>query len=590
MSQKDISYNIQMDIRNWARSSFEKLKEKKTLIFILTFVGLVVFRIWLILGVPKLYLFKPHDDLFFAKAAYYLLHGEWMGPYTQMTLIKTPFYVFFLAASSLTGLPLLLTETLYYVIACFILYAALSPLISSRSWRLLIFAIVLYIPANLAYLQVRRDGVYFSTTLYVVAFAIGLFLRLDRKISKLLLWFIGLGLSMGAFMITREEGIWIYPILFLLLLVCLVLIWNRKEIDMSKRIALIILPIILWYIPITIVSYINYSYYGFWGTSEQLEPEFRRVIDTLGRIKSDTWHPLISISEDARAKAYEASPLFNELKDSFEEYQGGWNTTENSGITSKPAWFLKYYGNGKSALSNDYFVWMMRDVMYREGYYSKGIYPKDFYTSLADELEAACDNGTLECLPSQKIPLIGSIDRGHLPIIRRMFFENILHLVDQDIYRMYPLNAQAWRNIPESSDTYKYFEEIAHNSSVDLGSPYNKDSQNFANGETDAGLGMLGIKEKIMMAIYDIYKGVTALLFTVGIIAWGYLLISSKNLKFHFQWVIISLFVMGLFVTRLLTLTIVDATTGAPGIYYGESIYIFMYIFSMLMISWGCKK
>ena len=579
-----------MDIRNWARSSFEKLIEKKTLIFISTLVGLVAFRIWLILGVPKMYILGPHDDLFFAKAAHYLIHGEWMGPYTQMTLIKTPFYAFFLAASSLMGLPLLLIETLYYVAACLILYVALSPLIPSRSWRLFIFAVVLYIPENLAYLRVYRDGVYFSTTLYVVAFAIGFFLRLDRKIPELLTWSIGLGLSMGAFMIIREEGIWIYPLLSLVLLICIVVIWKENGIAKSKRIALVFLPIILWYIPSTMVSYINYSYYGFWGTNEQLEPEFRRVIDTLGRIKSDTWHPLISISEDARRKAYEASPMFNELKDSFEEFQAVWNSSENETIAHKPAWLLEYYGNGKSAISNDYFVWMMRDVMYKDGYYSGGRYPKEYYTRLADELEAACDNGKLECSPSQKIPLIGSIDLGHLPIIRRMFFENILRLVDHDISGIPSLDVRTWAGRTSNIGSYKYFEEIAYNPLADLGIPYSRDAQYLVGGKPDSRLRLLEIKEMAMLAIDNLYEGITPFLMAAVIIASGYLLINFPHIKLQTRWIVVSLFAVGLFVTRLLTLTIVDATAAVPGIYYGESIYIFLYIFSLLVTYWAVQR
>src|SRR4030042_6665902 len=78
-------------------------------------VILVAVRLLLILGVPKMYQWAPYDDLYFAHLAHYLIHGQWLGPYDQFTLIKAPFYGFFLAASPMSGLPPLLNAPLFYL-------------------------------------------------------------------------------------------------------------------------------------------------------------------------------------------------------------------------------------------------------------------------------------------------------------------------------------------------------------------------------------------------------------------------------------------------------------------------------------------
>ncbi len=44
--------------------------QKSDLLFIGLFVLLITFRLWLITGIPKMLVYGPHDDLYFAKAAF----------------------------------------------------------------------------------------------------------------------------------------------------------------------------------------------------------------------------------------------------------------------------------------------------------------------------------------------------------------------------------------------------------------------------------------------------------------------------------------------------------------------------------------
>jgi len=107
--------------------SINRKRFSPVLFFLFLFL-VIGFRLWLIAGIPKMILYTPHDDLYFAKAADSIIHGEWLGTtYTQMTLIKGPFYAFFLIGSFLTGLPLFFNETVFYVIGCFSLFIANKP-------------------------------------------------------------------------------------------------------------------------------------------------------------------------------------------------------------------------------------------------------------------------------------------------------------------------------------------------------------------------------------------------------------------------------------------------------------------------------
>lgn len=569
------------------------LKRYDKLFFIIAFIMLLIIRIWLITGIPKMIIYGPHDDLYFAKAANYILHGHWMGPYTQMTLIKTPFYAFFLVLSFFTGLPLFLDETLFYAGACIILFFAFIPLVNNQWLRLLLFSILLYSPASFVTdmnLRVYREFVYSSLTLYIVAFAIGFFLRLNKKLSYLITWSIGLGLSMGAFMLTREEGIWIYPIFFSILISCLLIIWLIKYDQRIKRSLLVLLPILILYIPILGVSYLNYSYYGFWGTSENLDPDFNRVINTLARIKtSGMWHPAIQIPQEARMKAYEASPILDEMKDEIENSVVDWNIYDDETMEAKPEWYLSQFSDGGSEIGA-HFMWLFRDAVASNGYYSRGRFPSDFYKQLADQLETACNDGKLKCSSPSIIPTVGSIERKHYPIILRMFTEDLLGLLRLDYSRINNLDVKNWPAWLKSRNDNMYFENIINNPIDTIAIHSSQNNQGVIKRKTELPLKLLSSKAGLMGKIFDLYRRCTLTMFLFAFFTWivHVILVPLRKEKGNYlQFLIISSFTLGLFVTRMMTLTIVDATTSISGVpTYGISNYIFVYSFILIIIFW----
>lgn len=579
-------------MRKWITTSSAVLKNNSKQIFIIVFSLLVIFRIWLVTGIPKMLIYGSHDDLFFAKAAHYMINGQWMGPYTQMTLIKGPFYVFFLCFSFFTGLPLLLNETIFYLAACCVLYVALKPLINNYWVRLFVFIAVLFCPASLPNwenISVYREFVYFSLTLYVVAFSIGLFLRISHKTGSLLFWSIGLGVSMGAFLLTREEGVWIYPVLFILIISCIVFIWTEKIDHKVIRTGFILLPILIWFIPSLIVSSLNNYRYNYFGTVETLDPDINRVLATLESINENTWHPAIQISTESLTKAYAVSPLLLKLENSIENSWSGWDFADNSAMEQKPLWYLDKYTNGGPEIGNGHFVWLLRDAVYNSDQFPPGKFPRQFYKQLADQLESACNNGKLSCSPKGSIPFVGSIDKRHFPIITRMFYENFIYLLVGDLFGTVNVDTRSWPLWPQGNNEYRYFDELVYNS-LDRRTDFTGgDKVQLTNGETDLRLKMTNLKEKLMQKIFFAYRTTTCPVFTISFLSWFLLLvllISKKQMKSRIEYLVISLFLIGLLLSRLIVLTIVDATTSVRGIDYGASMYLFVYLFSFLLMYW----
>jgi len=565
------------------------IRRNERIIFLSIISILILFRIWLVTGIPKLFLFAPHDDLYFAKMAHYIIHGQWMGPYSQMTLIKSPFYAFFLIYSFLTGLPLLLNETIFYVVACIILFFAFSPLIKNRWWRLLLFLLLLFCPASLATfwnLRVYREFVYLSLTLFVIAFSVGLLLRIERKLSSIIYWATGLGISMGAFMITREEGVWIYPILLFFLVSCVMIIWFRKMDHKWFRSSIIFSSIIIWYIPITIVSYINYSYYGFWGISENMDKDFNQVINTIGRIKTSVWYPYSKITLEGLSEAYRVSPRFAELKNLIEALYNPWRSYSDRSMESMPNWFREKYLVQGSETVNGHFMFLLRDALEMGGFYSYGKYPREYLREVADQLEAACNDGTIICYPNANIPLVGSVREEHIPIIIHFFFEDIYLLLklEEGNSEIASLEINDW---PSYQPEFSYFDEFVNNP---IESKYYGESQNnnqLVGGKTDIRLQTLHYKEKTMLEIQSVYKTITLPSFVILCFGWLVLLVLNllnKKRNYSLQALLLFQFLLGLLFSRVMTLSILSATTGFDYIHYGSSNYLFIYIFLFLIV------
>ena len=569
----------------------EKSRVGSNIVFAVTLLVMIGFRIWLSMGIPMMTLYQPHDDLYFAKAAHYIMNGDWMGPYSQMTLIKAPFYSFFLAASAATGLSLFLVENLFYIGACLVLFFALKPVVKNRWLRLLAFTFLLYAPIGMATwwnLRVYREYVYLSLSLYVISFSIGLLLRLNQKTRKLLPWSIGLGLSMGAFLITREDGIWIMPVLLLLLLSCLAMIWLWKMDQKLIRSLLVILPIMLWYMPTVIVSSINYAHYGFWGVSDQLDSEFQRVMNTLGRIQvaGSKWSPEIQVTKAARMKAYEVSPLLNTMKNSIEEAVPFYIEGSTAGQKVKPDWYIQQYGIETNEIGNSHLPWMLRDVVASYGYYVNAKTAHEFYKQVADQLEAACNDGRLTCSPPKNIPLVGSIDQRQVPLIYRIAYEGAYYMLKSSYVKILSFDLSTWPMWPSNDNEYAYFQEFT-NDSVDVrmfqasADPVEESVLNHLN------LKLLPYKHKMMAKIAQIYKPFTYPLSIISLFFWIILTFVAFWKKHREQTLIVigAIFVLGTFLSRLITLSIVYATTTISGLTYGTSIFLFALVFVVMMLS-----
>ena len=168
-----------------------------------------------------------HDDRLFINLAYSLIHGNWLGSFSQFTLMKGPGYAFFLALTHIIGLPLFLSVAIFHTIAVSFFAWCVYRLSRSRLFTSLLFSAVLFVPLVISNGRVIRDQIYpdqFLLGLSALIFSLFIADTLLKRSSSAIL----AGLTFAWLWLTREEGVWILPSIGVLIAFALVQCWRRR--------------------------------------------------------------------------------------------------------------------------------------------------------------------------------------------------------------------------------------------------------------------------------------------------------------------------------------------------------------------------
>ncbi|MFZ1493880.1 MAG: hypothetical protein WAU60_10780 [Candidatus Competibacter denitrificans] len=330
-----------------------------------------------------------HDDLLFVRLANYLIQLEWLGPYDNLTLIKGPFYPLWIATTFLIGIPLLLSQHLLYIAACLITERALQSLFIEKPWRIIIFIFLLFNPVTFTWEMTRvlRESLYPGLTLLIVASTILLFTHRHRPTSQSVGWALVCGLSIAAFWLTREEGIWILPFLLPIILWIIVTALFTKPRNWYT-VLIVAIPVLIPLLAIQAVSMINLAYYGIFTTVELKTPELKAAYGALTRVRPVEHKSQVPVTKDTRLRIYQVSPAFSELRPYFEK-EGFW-TVETILKDNNPSYSKEIKGG--------WFIWALRDAVAEAGYFKSGAQAAQFFQRLADEVNAACQAQKLDCL------------------------------------------------------------------------------------------------------------------------------------------------------------------------------------------------
>jgi len=366
---------------------------------------LTLFKLWLTRG-QSVYAIASaaHDDRLFLQLAESILHGDWLGTYSQMTLAKGPFYSIWIAFLFWVGIPLGLGTQLAYAGACALFTRACQPAIRSGAVLFAIYMLLLWNPMSYeapTMGRVIRQQIYTPLGLAIFAGLVALYCRRGEGRRQQLPWVILLGLSFGCFWLTREESVWLVP--SMILLAGAAVFWAFRLARAQGRLMLQSLGLAsaLAALPLVLVSWQNYRHYGWFGTVEFRAKEFQDAYGAMVRVKIGPPLPYVPVTRQARERMYEVSPTFANLQPFLEgDYGLGW-AGASAGMTKLPA--------EERQIGSGWLMWALRDSVAGAGYCHDAKEALAFYRRMADEINAACDDGRLPAYPRRS----GFLPRWH---------------------------------------------------------------------------------------------------------------------------------------------------------------------------------
>lgn len=329
----------------------------------------------------------PLDDELMFRAARSISAGQWLGDYDYLTLSKSMFFPVWLAFLNALHIPYLLGGVGLWCAAALFAAFAFSPLWQKlpagqgRAVTLALFAALAWLPTSWASytLRVYRDNIFPALCLLAFAgFSAAALrvLRTDR--TPLWPWLLVGGLGLTAGYLNREDaGLFLLPFTVLATLGMAGVAVRRHR---WTRLLVQLLPYAMLAGGIGIFCALNQAYYGVFTLSDFSGGAFADAMGAMSRVSTDAEDPMLSVPADARQKLYAAVPELECLSHWLEEDPQMINDFRDPE--------LEDYRAGS-------FYWAIRRAAQYEGIYDTAAGAEEYWQTVADKVNAACEDGTL---------------------------------------------------------------------------------------------------------------------------------------------------------------------------------------------------
>lgn len=374
-----------------------------------------------------LYPDMPHDDGWVFTKAMSIMNGHWLGSYDHFTLIKGPFSPFFMAISSYLGIAFTDANTILYICACLFFINAIRPIIKNRLSLFLMLLVLLFNPITFGFdtgQRIYRNGMGQWQILFILSSMIGIYLRRNSTWMTNKWFAIVGGLCFGAFILTREDSLWLYPFVWVSSIVtALALYFDRNRNKTSYLTPFV--PILISYTVVFCFSVVNYVYYGKFLINDRSGGAYALVAADLYAIApnaddeklytSEVYKDqYISIYKSTMEKAFSVSPTLNlaanEIRTAIDAW-GGW-------------------GNNKTGqLFTDHMLFALRDGVFLYGLYKNLEETEAYYEKVHAELQAAFKQGKLTKRGFTLSPLIKPADYNTIKNALNILPNSVLGIV-----------------------------------------------------------------------------------------------------------------------------------------------------------------
>lgn len=395
------------------------------------------------------------DDRTMINLANTLIHFHWLGRYNYLTLIKGPFFPFFLAVVKWIGYSYISAQSLIYALSCVVFVYAIKDLFKSQLPLVIIFTVLLFNPVSFSsdtLLRVYRNGLTLSQTLLLFGCTFAMYFRRNQSSKKILPWVIGSGIALATLWNTREDAIWVVPFVTVVLVIIVIntLLSKQKLLNWQKyivKITVILLPFIMLLTSNGVISGINYLVYGTFNRVDVSEGTFSDVMNSFYSVKNDVDIDYVSVSREKMNRLYEISPSLKSIQNEMEQSLDGFKDFGRNGLDDE--------------VEDGWFMWAFRNAVYQAGLYSKPTTAEHFYKSVSAEIELAKKNKLVVSQPTMPSSLMSPWREdyfGKLVSAMSQAVEYIVEYKDVDL--------QVVESIDDGAGGIELFETITNNKAI----------------------------------------------------------------------------------------------------------------------------
>lgn len=394
------------------------------------------------------------DDLLMVTLADNIVHGKWLGEYSEFTFVKGITYPLFLAVNYMLHIPAVLANSILYALAVISFVVSVKPMLKKDGYLFVVYSVLMLSPISYSAFtmqRIYRDDIYYSLILILVSCYVAIIVRgFDEKIKG---WLWLLTVDFVAVMFCREDSIWVIP----LMLVFSIMFIKRgisANLSIKTLCKAMFMPFAGLLSAYMMFGAVNFFAYGKFIINEMQYSSFSKAYALLCSIDTDEKMPKVKLSNTAIKKAYEISPTFCELKTYYDGGPGNlWRHAtkewrENNVIP-------------EGEIGASHSMWAFRNCVAELGCYDNPQHADDFYNAVINELRDGEQLGRLHFKKGFNVPLFSALSFDEWLTLANDIVRTLKYTVSEE--EMY-LNMNL--KVINRNDDIALFEKIARQQSI----------------------------------------------------------------------------------------------------------------------------
>ncbi len=353
-------------------------------LFFISCALLAVFKLVLVSQEEIIARYQPFDDLWQIMAA---SRGYWFGSgYNEMTFVHLPAYPLWVGLVYFTGIPLRIASELFFLGAGFVFALVLTRAGVQRYVAIACYSLIIFHPASFQLFNYALADTLYAPIL-LLALACLILVWISRESRHLVKYTVLTGFVFGALWHVRKENVLLLVILGMFTLAIIYASWRERRTpkEVFRYVGLVVLiPAGIMLSVSALVQTANWAKFGLYVSSDMNASGYTAAYRALLRIKPDKSIRFVPVPENVRQKAYAASPAFRELAPFFEGELGHTAASETR----------KWMGISNE-IAAGWFYWALRQAAALAGHHRTAKEANTYYQRIADEINAAIDNGQL---------------------------------------------------------------------------------------------------------------------------------------------------------------------------------------------------